>query len=113
MRDPDPGLPPLTKRIRAITDPHELERWYGALMRAAAVALVRMMLFGRPAVPAVTTAASDRMLKATEASQLFGVSRSWLYEHGERLGFARRPEGIRGVRFSEKELRRWAEGRRE
>jgi hypothetical protein len=68
------------------------------------------LLEPEPAAPPAASA-GDRMLKAAEASRLFGVSRSWLYEHGHQLGFARRPEGIRGVLFSERELRRWSDAR--
>lgn len=109
---PGDDLPPLTKRIRAIKDPEEATRVYGWLSRLLAQTQVRILELCRER-PAPMEPDGDRLLKAFEASRLFGVSRSWLYEHGERLGFARRPEGIRGVRFSERELRRWAEGRRE
>lgn len=106
----DQDIPPLTKRVRAIRDPEELELWYETLTRAAAVALVRLMRYTTGAVePPDQPEGADRMLKAKEASRLFGVSRSFLYEHGERLGFARRPAGIRGVRFSERALRQWWE----
>lgn len=104
-------LPPLTKRIKAIQDPAEASRMYVWLSRLAAEAHARLLCLvhlGQPVAPPD----GDRMLKADEAARLFGVSRSWLYEHGEELGLARRPEGIRGVRFSERALRRWQEGAR-
>ena len=60
-----------------------------------------------PAPPAL-----DRMLTAAEAARAFKVSRAFLYERGEELGFARRPPGLRGVRFSERGLQLWMEQQR-
>ena len=59
-----------------------------------------------------TVKAEDRMLTAAQAARTFSLSKSFLYERGEELGFARRPPGLHGVRFSEKGLREWMDGQR-
>jgi len=71
---------------------------------AAWQARVMAALTAPPAAPA-----PDRMLTAEEATRAYGLSKSFLYARGEELGLARRPPGLRGVRFSERELRRWME----
>lgn len=48
-------------------------------------------------------------LTAAEAAKMTGYSRSFLYEHGERLRIATRPEGARGLRFPEEWVRAWME----
>jgi len=65
-----------------------------------------LLLLPAAAVP------EDRMLTAAQAARTFSLSKSFLYERGEELGFARRPPGLHGVRFSEKGLREWMDGQR-
>ena len=63
-------------------------------------------------LPATAAVPEDRMLTAAQAARTFSLSKSFLYERGEELGFARRPPGLHGVRFSEKGLREWMDGQR-
>ena len=63
-------------------------------------------------LPAAAVVPEDRMLTAAQAARTFSLSKSFLYERGEELGFARRPPGLHGVRFSEKGLREWMDGQR-
>ena len=82
-----------------------LAYWQARMMTA-------LMERPRPEPAPSRAVTADRMLTAAQAMAAFGVSKSFLYERGEELGFARRPEGIRGVRFSERDLRAWMERRR-
>lgn len=52
----------------------------------------------------------DRMLTVAQAAEICGRKRSFLYERSVALGFGHRANGCRGLRISEKELRRWMEG---
>ena len=61
---------------------------------------------------AVEVPDQDRMLTAAQAARTFSLSKSFLYERGEELGFARRPPGLHVVRFSERALRAWMDGQR-
>lgn len=52
----------------------------------------------------------DQMLKVGEAAQILGVTTRWLYDHSKDLPFARKL-APRTLRFSERGLYRWLEGR--
>lgn len=54
--------------------------------------------------------AEDRMLTVDQAAEVCGRSKSFLYERSVDLGFGHRANGARGLRISERELRRWMEG---
>lgn len=77
----------------------------------AALAAIQTVLAGRLlARPAATTQSPhDRLLKAPEAAQRLGCSVDYLYDHADRLGFAKR-QG-RSVRFSEAGIAAYIAGR--
>jgi excisionase family DNA binding protein len=50
-------------------------------------------------------------LTARQVADLTGISRTWLYEHGEELGLAVRPHGLRGIRFPRLAIEQWMETR--
>ena len=54
---------------------------------------------------------NDRLLTATEAAALLGVTPRWLYRHARRLPFARRLSR-KVLRFSEVGVRRYLETHR-
>jgi predicted DNA-binding transcriptional regulator AlpA len=56
-------------------------------------------------------AAPPEYLTAREVSALTGISRTWLYDHGEALGIAVRPRGLRGLRFPRFAVEQWMETR--
>jgi predicted DNA-binding transcriptional regulator AlpA len=58
------------------------------------------------------TQPNGHYMKAAEVAVLTGYSRSFLYSHGEQLGIAVRPDGVRGLRFPEGRVREWMEAHR-
>ena len=98
------GEPPRSKtpqRMEAIVLP-QLDR---ASIEAIAVRVVEL-LREQAATP-------GRMLSATEVARRYGVSRSWVYEHAERLGAFRLGTGPRArLRFSAAEVSARVEGLR-
>jgi predicted DNA-binding transcriptional regulator AlpA len=50
-------------------------------------------------------------LTARDVSEMTGVSRTWLYDHGVELGIAVRPRGLRGLRFPRFAVEQWMETR--
>lgn len=89
--------------VRAPEGRAELGYLHAILGYWQAKALARLVTAPRRQEP-------DRMLTVAQASQICGRGRSFLYERAEALGFGHRSNGARGLRISEKELRRWMEG---
>jgi predicted DNA-binding transcriptional regulator AlpA len=102
------ALDTVTAQTR-ICPTEKLPELYGALARAQAIAMARLI------PPAIRQAESepqteDRLLNTEEAATVLGVSKSWLYRNGPTLPFALRISTGR-VRFSKKGIERWIKRR--
>jgi predicted DNA-binding transcriptional regulator AlpA len=54
--------------------------------------------------------AEDRLVNAEEAAGFLGYSKDWVYRHWKKIGG--RKIGAKGLRFSRRDLERWAASRK-
>lgn len=96
--------------------PTDFRAWLESLAEAEATIPARVVLERLPpSVDSTPTrpepAVPDRLLTVKEAAERLGVDRRWIYRRADTLPFTRKlSPGT--LRFSERALERWKEGRR-